>query len=213
MAVDVVKKFKANRQPTALPILPEEGWKADQIVARIQANADVSSKRYKDGGNLTGAVYTKDETHWDFICDVMRASIVSNPLHIDEFLYVTQMEAEIIRWTLNLYNGDKEACGIVTSGGTESIILAMLAYRERAKAEKGITNPNIVMSETAHCAFDKGGHYFGLEVRKIPMTKDYRCDVKAIKGAMDSNTVCLVASAPEYAFGNYEPVAELAAIA
>jgi glutamate/tyrosine decarboxylase-like PLP-dependent enzyme len=60
----------------------------------------------------------------------MTQSMISNPLHIDEFIYVTQMEAEIIRWTLNLYNGDKDTCGIVTSGGTESIILSMLAYRE-----------------------------------------------------------------------------------
>jgi sphinganine-1-phosphate aldolase len=59
----------------------------------------------------------------------MRHSLIANPLHIDEFLYVTQMEAEIIRWTLDLYNGDKDSCGIVTSGGTESIILALLAYK------------------------------------------------------------------------------------
>jgi sphinganine-1-phosphate aldolase len=59
----------------------------------------------------------------------MRTTIVSNPLHIDEFIYVTQMEAEIIRWTVDLYRGDDEACGILTSGGTESIILGMLAYR------------------------------------------------------------------------------------
>jgi len=213
MAVDAVKKFTADRRPTAVSSLPEDGWKADRILSCIQAKADVSAKRYRDGGNLTGAVYTKDETHWNFISDVMRASIVSNPLHIDEFLYVTQMEAEILRWTLDLYKGGQDACGIVTSGGTESIILAMLAYREKAKAERGITQPNMIMSETAHCAFDKGGHYFGIEIRKIAMTKDYKCDVQAIKRAMDSNTVCLVASAPEYAFGNYEPVAELAAIA
>jgi glutamate/tyrosine decarboxylase-like PLP-dependent enzyme len=60
----------------------------------------------------------------------MKLSMISNPLHIDEFVYVTQMEAEIIRWTLNLYNGDQNTCGIVSSGGTESIILSMLAYRE-----------------------------------------------------------------------------------
>jgi sphinganine-1-phosphate aldolase len=59
----------------------------------------------------------------------MRECIVSNPLHIEEFIYVTQMEAEILRWTIDLYKGDRNACGIVTSGGTESIILSMLAYR------------------------------------------------------------------------------------
>jgi len=123
------------------------------------------------------------------------------------------MEAEIIRWTLDLYNGNAESCGIVTSGGTESILLSMLAYREKARSEKGITSPNMVMSETAHCAFDKGGFYFGIEIRKVPITKDYRCDMNAFLNAIDSNTICLVASAPEYAFGNYDPVVEIAEIA
>ena len=60
------------------------------------------------------------------------------------------MEAEIIRWTCNLYNGDRDSCGIVTSGGTESIVLSMLAYREKARVERGVIKPNIVMSNTAH---------------------------------------------------------------
>lgn len=116
------------------------------------------------------------------------------------------MEAEIIRWTLNLYNGDQTTCGIVTSGGTESIILSMLAYREQALNEKGITKPNIVCSETAHPAFDKGGHYMGIEVRKAPLTRDFMADVSGMKKLIDSNTICLVASAPEYPFGNFDNV-------
>ena len=84
------------------------------------------------------------------------------------------MEAEIIRWTLNLYHGGpnwgNEACGVVTSGGTESILLAMLAYREKAKRERGVTEPNIVCSETAHVAVDKACFYFKIEIRKIPVT-------------------------------------------
>ena len=213
MLSGAIKKYADTRRTSSIRYLPKNGQNQEEIVKRVQGDAAVSSKRYKDGGNLTGAVYTKDEEHWNFISDVMRASIVSNPLHMDEFLYVTQMEAELIRWTLDLYSGGPETCGIVTSGGTESILLAMLAYREKARAEKGIIKPNMVMSETAHCAFDKGGFYFGIEIRKVPMTKDYRCDVQAMLNVIDSNTICLVASAPEYAFGNYEPVAEIAAIA
>lgn len=91
------------------------------------------------------------------------------------------MEAEIIRWTANLYNGDKNTCGIITSGGTESIILCMLAYREQARAERGVTKPNIVMSETAHCAFEKAGFYFQIEIRKVPLTKDFMCDLNGMK--------------------------------
>lgn len=123
------------------------------------------------------------------------------------------MEAEIIRWTLNLYNGDQTTCGIVTSGGTESIILSMLAYREQALSERGITHPNIVCSETAHPAFDKGGHYMGIEVRKAPLTRDFMADVSGMKKLIDSNTICLVASAPEYPFGNFDNVEQIAALA
>ena len=110
----------------------------------------------------------------------MNQTVISNPLHIDEFIYITNMEAEIIRWTLNLYNGDENSCGVVTSGGTESIMLCLLAYREQGKAVKGITKPNVVMSETAHPAFNKGCFYFGIEARKIKVTSDYKANVRAM---------------------------------
>ena len=71
----------------------------------------------------------------------------------------------------------------------------------------------MVMSETAHCAFDKGGHYFGIEIRKVPINQNFTADLDAMKAMMDSNTICLVASAPEYAFGNYDPVTDIAALA
>ena len=80
-------------------------------------------------GNISGSVYINEKEHWKFIGDVTSQCLLTNPLHIDEFMWITQMEAEIIRWTLDLYNGDKDTCGILTSGGTESIILAMLSYR------------------------------------------------------------------------------------
>ena len=138
-------------------------------------------KCYKDGGHLSGGVYHADESHWDFIAKVMRMFIVVNPLHSTEFMPVTTMEAEIIRMVANLFNGDENSCGVGTSGGTESILLAMLAYRQQGLTEKGIKHPNIVCSETAHAAFDKAGFYFGMEVRKVPMTKDYKYDLAGVK--------------------------------
>jgi sphinganine-1-phosphate aldolase len=90
----------------------------------------------------------------------------------------------------------------------------MLAYREKAKAERGVTEPNVVMSETAHCAFDKACFYFGIEMRKVPVKQtDLTADVASFKSYMDSNTICLVASAPEFAFGQYDPVPAVAALA
>jgi sphinganine-1-phosphate aldolase len=91
------------------------------------------------------------------------------------------MEAEIIRMVCNLYRGDENSCGIGTSGGTESNILACLAYREQYKVEKGITTPNIVCSQTAHVSFDKAAHYFDIELRKVPLRIDMRADIQGMR--------------------------------
>jgi len=209
----VTEKYRKLRAGKTFLKLPDVGLSQTAILDKVRNYAEGCRKFYTDGGNVSGAVYCSDDAHWNFISEVMRHSIVSNPLHIDEFIYVTQMEAEIIRWTLDLYNGDKESCGVVTSGGTESILLAMLAYKEKAKREKGVTEPNIVMSETAHCAFDKACFYFGIELRKVPISNDFMCDFAGIKRNIDSNTICIVASCPEYAFGTYDPVEKIAALA
>ena len=142
----------------------------------------------------------------------MRENIESNPLHIVEFANIGQLEAEVIRMTLSMFNGPPESCGLTTSGGTESIILAMLAYREWGR-QRGITKPNFVTSATAHAAFDKGAFYLGVELRKVPVLKDLTADVEGMRRQIDSNTVCIVASAPEYPFGGFDPVPKIAAIA
>lgn len=138
--------------------------------------------------------------------------VVTNPLHADEYSTVTQCEAEVIRMCCNMYNGDKNTCGLISSGGTESIILAVMAARERAK-ERGVTKPNMVMSNSAHAAFDKASFFLQVELRKVPVTKDQRCDFKAMKAQIDSNTILLVSSAPDYPYGNYDPAPQIAALA
>jgi sphinganine-1-phosphate aldolase len=106
--------------------------------------------------------------------------------------------------TIELFNGPSDACGLTTSGGTESILLAMLTYREWGR-KKGITKANIVAPATAHAAFDKACFYFQIELRKIPL-KDYQTDFEGMRKAIDSNTVCLVASCPDFALGKFDPV-------
>lgn len=161
---------------------------------------------------MSGGVYTTDPEHWNFVSDAMRENIESNPLHVVEFANVGQMEAEILRMTIDLFNGDSDACGLATSGGTESILLAMLAYREWG-LKNGITKPNVVASVTAHAAFDKACFYFGIELRKVPILANFKADLSQMRKQIDSNTICLVGSAPEYAFGIFDPIPELASMA
>lgn len=112
----------------------------------------------------------------------------------------------------NMYNGDKNVCGILTSGGTESNLLAMLAYREHG-LKRGVTKPNVVMSNSAHASFNKAGFYFNIEIRCIPLGKDMRMDFNRYKKAIDSNTIALICSGPDFPYGTFDPVPKVAALA
>jgi glutamate/tyrosine decarboxylase-like PLP-dependent enzyme len=101
----------------------------------------------------------------------------------------------------------------MTSGGTESILLAVKAAKVRAQRERGVERPNVVLPMSAHAAFDKGCSYFGLEPRRTPVRDDWRADVDAMADAVDDDTVLLVGSAPQYPQGVIDPLPEIAAIA
>jgi hypothetical protein len=108
---------------------------------------------------------------------------------------------------------DPPACGTVTSGGTESILLAMRTYRDHARAERGVYDPEIVIPVTAHAAFDKAGQYFGLRLVKVPVGSDMRVDPAAVRAAITDDTVAVVGSAVGFPHGVMDPIEELAAIA
>ncbi|CAJ0932616.1 unnamed protein product [Ranitomeya imitator] len=137
----------------------------------------------------------------------------SNPLHPDVFPGVRKMEAEIVRMACNLFNGDPETCGAVTSGGTESILMACKAYRDLAY-EKGIKYPEIVAPVSVHAAFDKAANYFGMKMVHVPLDKKtMRVDVKAMRRAISKNTAMLVCSAPQFPHGIIDPIEDVAKLA
>jgi glutamate/tyrosine decarboxylase-like PLP-dependent enzyme len=101
----------------------------------------------------------------------------------------------------------------MTSGGTESILMAVKAARERGRAERGISRPNVVLPTSAHAAFEKGCYYFGLESRRVAVRDDWRADADAMADAIDDDTVLVVGSAPQYPQGVVDPIADIAALA
>ena len=101
----------------------------------------------------------------------------------------------------------------MTSGGTESILMAVKAARERGRAERGITEPEMVVAESAHAAFHKAAHYFGVRVHKVAVRADCRADVDAMAARVNDNTVLVVGSAPQYPQGVIDPIPELAEVA
>ena len=109
--------------------------------------------------------------------------------------------------------GSSEAVGNMTSGGTESIIMAVKTARDWARADKGVTAPEMIVPVSAHPAFDKAGQYLGVRCISIPVTADYSADVQAAERALTANTVLLAGSAPCYPYGKIDPIHELAALA
>ncbi len=194
--------------------LPEQGVDREEVLAQLQTMADAERARW-ESGLVSGAVYEGEPEHVAFLNRAYALHSQSNPLHLDIWPSAAKFDAEVVAMTAGMLGADEageEICGTVTSGGTESIMLAMRAYRERGRAQ-GITSPEMVLPESAHAAFDKAADAFGIVQRKIPVGADFVADVAAMEAAITENTVVMVGSAPGFPHGLVDPIAELAAIA
>ena len=152
--------------------------------------------------NLSGVIYNNDSSHNDLLLKIFKGFIKSNPLHPQVFPEIRNMEVDIVQMVSNMFDGNENTCGNVTTGGTESILLACYTYREYCKKEYGITKPNIVSFHSIHPAFDKACHYFGIKLRKAD--KWWK-----LKWLINWNTVCVVGSAPTYGYGDIDPIVEM----
>jgi len=200
---------------TSYPRLPETGRSRGDILAEMQALQAEEQQRWRDG-YVSGAVYHGDAGHIDFLNQVYALNSQSNPLHFDLWPSTVKYEAEIVAMTAHLLGAGETAdsvVGTVTSGGTESILLAMRAYRDRARAARGVERAEIVAPASAHAAFDKAAQYFGIELVRVPVGPDYRADVAAMAAAITDSTVALVGSAPSFPHGAVDPIPELAELA
>lgn len=134
----------------------------------------------------------------------------TNPLYRDYFPGLAQMEADVIDFAADILNGP-EATGSVTSGGSESILMSVKSARDRARAcRPSVSRPEMVVPVSAHPAFWKGAHYFGLSVRKIPLDSAHQVDLDAYETAIGDNTVMAVGSAPSLTLGMVDPIPTMA---
>ncbi|MBA2664331.1 MAG: aspartate aminotransferase family protein [Bradymonadaceae bacterium] len=165
-------------------------------------------------GRTWSMVYFAGDEHYDFMKKAHNTFFSENGLNPMAFGSLKRMESEVVRMSANMLNGDANVVGTMTSGGTESILMAVKAARERAKSglKIGPRSPEIVAPRTIHVAFEKAAHYFGLKIRYAPVDENYQVDVKALRKLINRNTVLVAASAPQYAQGMIDPIAEIGAI-
>ena len=198
--------------------LPPQGRSRDSVLEEMRALKDREDDRWQDGF-VSGAVYHGDAEHVAFLDRVYALNSQTNPLHADLWPRIAKYEGEIVAMTAQMLGADKvtraadEVCGTVTSGGTESIMLAMKTYRDYAEAERGISTPNLVLPITAHAAFDKACESFRIKPIKIPVGDDTRALIDEARKAVGRNTIAVVGSAPAFPHGCIDPIPELSELA
>lgn len=137
----------------------------------------------------------------------------ANALNTAAFPSLRQMQSEVLDMVGVWLGSPTDAAGYFTSGGTESILMAVKAARDQFRAENAVTHPNMVLPTSAHAAFDKAAAYFGVELRRVAVQSDWRADVEAMAQHIDLNTVLIVGSSPQYPQGVIDDIPELANIA
>ncbi|GAA3546189.1 pyridoxal phosphate-dependent decarboxylase family protein [Nocardioides daeguensis] len=163
------------------------------------------------GGRTLAYVYDAGLAEVDALArEAVAAFAGSNGLDPTAFPSLLAMENDLVAFARDLVEGPASMVGTLTSGGTESCLLAVLGARD---AHPEIASPSIVVPDTVHAAFHKAGHYFGLRVVVVPTGPDHRADAAAMAAALDDTTVLVVASAPSYADGVVDPVPQIAAAA
>jgi len=190
------------------------------IEGKTRADVMASLEQYMAGdlawheGRTFSLVYGAGAEHLRLLREAYSLFMATNGLGAGRmFKSLATLEEELVSMSAELLGG--AGCpGNVTSGGSESIILGVRAAHERTRAERPrVTRPTLVLPASAHPAFDKAAHIFGIRNVRTPLTKDYVADVPAMADAVTDDTIGLVASAPNYPFGTMDPVAAIAEIA
>jgi len=196
-------------QLTDILTLPANSSTNEQVLSLVNEYLGVGAMNWKEGA-MSGTVYNCSVEGLKLISDVYGLTSLTNPLHPDAFPGIRQMEMEVVRMTCAMFNGDSNTVGCVTTGGTESIILACKSYRDMA-SERGVKYPEILCPVSAHAAFDKAADMLGVSIRHVPLDPEtMRVNVSAMRRMISKNTMMLVGSAPQFPHGSVDPIAEIA---
>lgn len=189
---------------------PETGRPFEEILKELDSFGK-DDPNYKEAKTWS-LVYYLNEEYTQFLEKAYARYFSANGLNPTAFKSLKRLEKEVLRFTAELLHVDEEACGVMTSCGTESCMLAVKTYRDLGRS-KGIKKPEMIIPETAHVAWDKGSEYFGVKIRRAPLADDFGVDVAAVEKMINKNTVMILGSAPEYPHGIIDPIEKLGALA
>ncbi len=191
---------------------PEQGMASGELL-RQMGDLERQDADWK-GGKTWALVYYAEDELYRLAKEAYGMFFSENALNPMAFPSLKKFENEVIAMTADLFRGGPEAAGNMTSGGTESILLAVKASRDWAREKRPeAKEPEMILPITAHPAFEKAGHYFGVKPIHIPVGPDFRAEVDQVRRAVNKNTVLIAGSAVCYPYGVIDPITEMAAIA
>lgn len=199
--------------------LNRDGVPCQQILKELKELNQIydCSVEHAKNAKFTGSIYSTEEKQIEMNAEIFKIYCWSNPLHVDMFKSIRKMEAEMVRQVINMYEGDKQVVGTVSSGGTESIFLAVTAYRNLYTSKYGeginVPIPQLIVPQTAHPAFNKACHYLKVKVITVkpnPVTHKMEAAHYA-KYLSNKRTMAIVCSSPQYPFGVFDQVQEICA--
>ncbi|MEM8498583.1 MAG: aspartate aminotransferase family protein [Pseudomonadota bacterium] len=200
----------AQQTPAHKP-MPDTGCDSTAILSQLDAFKE-HDPNFKEG-KVWSLVYYLNENHSDFLKESYHRFASENGLNPGAFKSLKKMESEVISATADILNGTEEVCGVVTSGGTESCLMAVKTYRDMARKKRRIKRPEMIMPASAHVAWFKASEYFGVKIRLVPLLADMSPDMKKLKRMVNRNTVMILGSAPEYPHGTIDPIEAMGEIA
>lgn len=189
----------------------QTGQSVESVMA-VLTDKRANDVRWQDGRTF-GMVYDGGPSVHEVAEKAAALYLHENALNTKAFPSLGSIQSEVVGWTADLLNGADFASGFLTSGGTESILCGVKAARERARIERGVTAPEMILAASAHAAFHKAAHLFGLKVHKTPVKADWTADVDAMAELVNDNTVLIVGSAPQYPQGVIDDIPAIAAFA
>ena len=213
---DLFDSYPYRERFEVLHAMPEQGRPRADVIAELEAMARDEDAVWASG-QCSGTIYHGDPEHYAFLGEAFTRFSHANALQRDMCPSATRFEGEILAMALDVFHADAvlgtTPAGLVTAGGTDSILHAMLCYREQAHA-RGIAHPTIIKPETAHPAFAKAAHLFGMGLRVLPVDPATTLvDPAAVATAIDDDTAVVVASAGNYPYGSIDPIPAIAQVA
>ena len=194
-------------------VLPEKGIPESDLLKDME-NIRKDDINWRNG-KVWSLVYHASDEHTEMLKKAYTMFFSKNALSPMAFPSLRKFETEVISMAIDLFNGDKRCVGSMTSGGTESLLMAIKTYRDWAEEKfPNIKEPEMVVPSSAHPSFDKGAEYFKVKIVKVPVDHEsHRADANAMKNAITENTILIVGSACDFPRGVVDPISDLGILA